>query len=65
MDGMPREELSPDQVRLLQVIFKPFDEDRGWPVWQYVDLTMDARFGLDGAAVLDSLPVVATTARCL
>ena len=55
---MLREQLSQDQLRLLQVIFEPFDEDRGWPVWQYVDLTVDARFGLDAAAVLDSLPTV-------
>lgn len=54
---MLREQLSQDQLRLLQVIFEPFDQDRGWPVWQYVDLTLDAKFGLDAAAVLDSLPV--------
>lgn len=57
MDGMLREELLQDQLRLLQVIFEPFDQDRGWPVWQYVDLTLDAKFGLDAAVVLDSLPV--------
>jgi hypothetical protein len=54
---MLREQLSQDQLQLLEVIFEPFDQDRGWPVWQYVDLTMDAGFGLDAAAVLDSLPV--------
>jgi hypothetical protein len=55
---MLREQLSQDQLRLLRVIFEPFDQDRGWPVWQYVDLTLDAKFGLDAVAVLDSLPVV-------
>ena len=40
------------------MIFEPFDQDRGWPVWQYVDLTLDAKFGLDAAAVLESLPAV-------
>jgi hypothetical protein len=55
---MLREKLSQDQLRLLQVIFEPFDQDRGWPVWQYVDLTLDNRFRLDAAAVLDSLPMV-------
>jgi hypothetical protein len=58
VDEVLREELSQDQLRLLQVIFEPFDQDREWPVWQYVDLTVDARFGLDAAAVLDSLPMV-------
>jgi hypothetical protein len=43
---------------LLQVIFEPFDQDRGWPIWQYVDLTMDARYGFDAVAVLESLPIV-------
>lgn len=55
---MLREQLSQDQLRLLQMIFEPFDLDRGWPIWRYVDLTMDAKFGLDAAAVLDSLPAV-------
>jgi hypothetical protein len=58
VDGVLREQLSQDQLRLLQVIFEPFDQDRGWRVWQYVDLTVEARFGLDAAAVLDSLPAV-------
>jgi hypothetical protein len=58
MDGMLREQLSQDQLRLLQVIMEPFDQDRGWPVWQYIDLTLDAKFGLDAAALLDSLPLV-------
>ena len=58
VDGVLREELSQDQRRLIQVVFEPFDQDRGWPVWQYVDLTLDGRFGLDAAAVLDSLRAV-------
>ncbi len=58
VDGMLREQLSQDQLRLLQVIFEPFDRERGSPIWQFVDLTLDAKFGLDAAVVLDSLPVV-------
>lgn len=56
--GMLREPLTQDQLRLLQVIFEPFDRGLGSPVWQYVDLTMDAKFGLDAAAMLGSLPTV-------
>lgn len=55
---MLREKLSQDQLQLLRIIFEPFDQDRGWPIWQYVDLIMDARFGLDAVAVLDSLPAI-------
>ena len=32
MDGVLREQLPQDQLRLLQVIFEPFGQDRGWPV---------------------------------
>jgi hypothetical protein len=31
---MLREPLSVEQMRLLQVIFEPFDHSGGWPVWQ-------------------------------
>lgn len=54
-----RESLSQDQERLIRVIFEPFDQTGEWPVWQYVDLTLDSRFGIDTAAdLLASLPVV-------
>jgi len=53
-----RELLSPDQYRLLHAIYEPFSNAGKWPIWQYVDLTLDARFGLDAAAVLASLPQV-------
>jgi hypothetical protein len=57
--GSLRERLSPDQERLIRVIFEPFDQAGEWPVWQYVDLTLDSRFGIDTAAdVLASLPGV-------
>jgi hypothetical protein len=59
MAGSLREPLSPDQKHLIQVIFEPFDQAGEWPVWQYVDLTLDSRFGIDTAAdVLASLPGV-------
>ncbi len=32
VDGMLREQLSQDQLRLLQVIFEPFDRERGSPI---------------------------------
>ena len=59
MAGSLREPLSPDQEHLIRVIFEPFDEAGEWPVWQYVDLTLDSRLGIDTAAyVLASLPGV-------
>ena len=58
MTGLLREPLSADQLRLLRAIFEPFDRSGEWPVWQYVDLTLDAKFGLDAADVLACLPRV-------
>lgn len=52
------EPLSPEQRHLIQVMFEPFDQSGDWPVWQYVDLTLDARHGFDAADVLSSLPEV-------
>lgn len=54
---MLREPLNSDQMLLLQTIFDPFDQSGDWPVWQYVDLMLDSQFGLDAAALLESLPV--------
>lgn len=59
MTGELREPLTDDQMRLLRVIFEPFDQSGEWPVWQCVDLTLDAA-GVDAAAVLASLPSVGT-----
>ena len=57
MTGLLREPLSLEQKRLIRVIFEPFDQTGEWPIWQYVDLTLDSRFGIDTAAdVLASLP---------
>jgi hypothetical protein len=58
MTGLLSEPLSADQLRLLRAIFEPFDRSGEWPVWQYVDLTLDAKFGLDAADVLAFLPRV-------
>jgi hypothetical protein len=57
MRGLLRGPLSGDQMRLLGVIHEPFARNAEWPVWQYVDLTLEAE-GLDAAAVLASLPQV-------
>lgn len=48
-------------MRLLQVIYEPFDHSGGWPVWQYVDLTLDARHRLNAGDVLSSLTRVGAT----
>lgn len=55
---MLREPLSVDQLRLLQVIFEPFDQTGDWPLWQYVELTMDSRHDVDAGDALRSLPLV-------
>jgi hypothetical protein len=54
--GPLQEPLSPDQEHLLRVIYQPFGQSGEWPLWQYVDLTLDAQRDLDAAAVLASLP---------
>jgi hypothetical protein len=59
--GELREQPGGDQMRLMRVIYEPFDQTGEWPWWQYVDLTLDAQFGIDAAAVLNSLPAVGQT----
>jgi hypothetical protein len=54
---MLREPLSADQLRLLSMIFGPFDQSGEWPVWQYPDIILDSQYGLDAAELLESLPV--------
>ncbi len=51
-----RELLSPEQETLLRVISEPLLASGEWPVWQYVDLTLDNQHGLDAASLLASLP---------
>ncbi|ODB80079.1 MULTISPECIES: hypothetical protein [Micromonospora] len=59
MAGSLREPLNPEQEHLVRVIFEQFDRTGEWPIWQYVDLTLESRFGVDNAAdVLASLPSV-------
>lgn len=53
-----REPLSPEQETLIRVISEPFIATGKWPVWQYVDLTLDNQHSLDAAGVLASLPDV-------
>ena len=53
---MLRGPLDDDQLRLLQVIYEHFHGSGEWPVWQYADLTMEQKFGLDAAAILATLP---------
>lgn len=52
-----REPLSIGHAELLRVIYEPFAASGVWPIWQYVELTLDAR-GFDAAALLDSIPTV-------
>src|SRR6266568_2695699 len=52
-----REPLNPDQTRLIETIYEPFRDSAEWPIWQYVDLTLDAKWDLDAATVLASLPL--------
>ncbi|MBL6280465.1 hypothetical protein JMF97_30365 [Micromonospora fiedleri] len=57
--GSLREPLNPEQEHLIRVIFEQFDQVGEWPIWQYVDLTLESRLGIDTAAdVLASLPSV-------
>jgi len=52
-----REPLSVGHAELLRVIYEPFAASGVWPIWQYVELSLDAR-GLNAAALLDSVPTV-------
>jgi hypothetical protein len=56
MSGLLREPLSAEQMHLLQVIYEQFDQSGAWPIWQYVDLTLDTKYQADAADVLASLP---------
>jgi hypothetical protein len=60
-DSGLREPLDAAQKALLRVIYEPFASSGKWPIWQYVELTLDAR-GLEAAALLDSLPTVRDSA---
>ena len=57
MTGILREPLSTEQMHLLKVIFESFNQTGRWAIWQYVDLILDNRYGLDARDVLVSLPV--------
>ena len=56
MASVLREPIGPEQQALLRVIGEPFIATGKWPVWQYVDLTLENQHGLDAEAVLASLP---------
>lgn len=58
MSNLLREPLSTEQTHLINVMHGYFAQSGVWPIWQYVDLTLDARWGLDAADVLASLPAV-------
>jgi hypothetical protein len=50
--------LNDEQAALLEVLYEGFELRGGtWPVWQFVDLRLEAR-NVDAAAVLASLPQV-------
>jgi hypothetical protein len=55
--GALREPLSSEQTKLISTIYEPYGLSGEWPIWQYVDISLDA-LGLDAAAVLSSLPSV-------
>lgn len=52
-----REPLTEAQDELINVIYEPFQLSGRWPIWQFVDLTLDS-MGLDASEVLTSLPRV-------
>ena len=56
MASLLREPVGPEQQALLKVIGEPFIGMGKWPVWQYVDLTLQDEHGLDAESVLASLP---------
>ncbi len=60
---MLRRPLTGDQLRLLGVIYEPFHNSGEWPFWQFVDLTMQRRFGVNACEVLASLPRAGDASR--
>lgn len=56
MTSILRQQLNSEQMALLKVVYAPFRQSGQWPIWQYVDLTLD-QAGIDAASVLASLPV--------
>jgi hypothetical protein len=58
MANVLREPLGPEQQALLRVIARSFIATGDWPVWQYVELTLENEYGLDAEAALASLPDV-------
>lgn len=56
MTSILRRPLSNEQTALLKVVYAHFRESGKWPIWQYVDLTLDQE-GIDAATAITSLPV--------
>jgi hypothetical protein len=50
--------LSPEQHTAIEVIAQPYLTRDLWPVFQYVEGTLDERHGIDAATTLASLPTV-------
>jgi hypothetical protein len=50
--------LADEQTTLLSTIYEGLDISGHWPVWQYVELTLDRNHGLDAGEILQSLPFV-------
>lgn len=48
--------LTDSQVALLATVYQGLVRSDEWPIWQYVELTLDQRHGLDAGEVLLSLP---------
>jgi hypothetical protein len=53
-----RQPLSPEQHTAIEVIAQPYLTRDLWPVFQYVEGTLDERHGIDAATTLASLPTV-------
>jgi hypothetical protein len=49
--------LTPEQQHLLQVVYKPFGTNLRWPIFQYVEATLDNE-DLDAVSVLATFPTV-------
>ena len=48
--------LADEQTTLLSTIYEGLALSGHWPVWQYVELTLDRNQGLDAGEILQSLP---------
>lgn len=57
MDRRLRDQLTTEQIRLITTIYRPFADNGEWPLWGFVDFTLDQE-GVNAGIVLRSLPQV-------